>query len=147
MIVLVMFGKKLFLSVALITVFLLSNQYMIATPSLATSDQVKHDTVNRTIEVTIVNATIYDDRASVINTPGHIFFVLKIENETYQTTPVDVNAPPAYTMNVSWTVSQNITLLPITLIIEVWDQAGGLDANTDFLGNFTITSRKLLQHK
>lgn len=137
-----MFSRKYFLFVGFLFLFLFSNQYTPVASVQTSSTQVKHDEVYRTLTVTIVNATIYDDRASAPATPGHISFQLKIEDKTNTTQPVSVNSPPAYTMNVNWTVNRNITTLPNNYVINVWDNASGLDVNTNFLGNISIPYTK-----
>lgn len=138
-----MYSKKIFLAVGIMALFLLSSQYMGSGLATTNSTTVQHDQVFRTLTVTIVNASIYDDRSSTGD--GLIYFKINIGNNTYNTPVNDkVNAPPAYNYVVNYTVAQNISLSLSYINIQVEDKGGQLtDVNPNYLGSFNITNLAL----
>ena len=109
---------------------------------MATTNKTKDlkDEVYNSVTLTVVNATIYDDRSTYGD--GYIYFTIRIENASYVSTITPVSTSPGnpYSYTVNWTISQNISVNSKYIEVQVRDAGNGTFNSPDYLGNFNITN-------
>ena len=137
-----MHERKIYLGIILLTILFSSTQFTQEGTASIVKTNFTHDTIIKTLSVTIVNATIYDSISSAGS--GNIQFNISIENNMYASPTIytiDTHNGPV-TKIVNWTVTYNLSLQTSYFKIEVWDIANPstLDFTTDYLGYFNITN-------
>ena len=129
--------KKLLFVLIVISSLFSFNQALMKGSGSYTTLNIGKDETYRTLSITIVNATIYDDRCSLCD--GTIYFDIILENTTYNSPETFVvNAPK--NISVNWLKEVNISFLTDSFEIEVRDNGDGVTNNPDYLGNFNITN-------
>ena len=102
--------KKIFLGLSLLAIIILSNQVVVSTTATTSKTAQKHDEIYKSVSLTIINATIYDDRSTFGE--GDIYYTVSIENSTYYSSITALSASPSspYSYSVNFKVKQNIQL-------------------------------------
>ena len=135
-----MHSKKILFSFLLLMIIFLSNQNMTESMALANKTKDLKDEIYNSITLSVVNATIYDDRSTYGD--GYIYFTISIENATYVSTITPVSTSPgnpaSYTVN--WTINQNVSVNTKFIEVQVRDAGNGTFNSPDYLGNFNITT-------
>ena len=135
-----MHSKKIMFSFLLLMIIFLSNQNMTESMALANKTKDLKDEIYNSITLSVVNATIYDDRSTYGD--GYIYFTISIENATYVSTITPVSTSPgnpaSYTVN--WTINQNVSVNTKFIEVQVRDAGNGTFNSPDYLGNFNITN-------
>jgi hypothetical protein len=135
-------SKKIFLAITILFALSVFNHSVLATGSFLKPGTDQKDIIIRTVSVTIVNATIYNDRDTG---SGEIFFKILIENEMF-TSPITYKVDSSNTGNnsiqLNWKINKTLTSNIDLVEIEVWDDDGvdTIPNPDDYLGNINITN-------